>query len=219
MANKVYDLTGKKFGRWTVIQRSGSDAFNSAMWLCRCECGKESTVRGYALRYGHTHSCGCLQSEQVSRRNFKHGESRSKLYRLWDSMKRRCYDEKTEAYKNYGSRGITVCDEWLVSFESFRDWANTHGYKPGLTIDRIDNDKGYSHSNCRWTTEKVQSNNRRTNHILTLNDESHTISEWSDIVGISRTVLQSRISNGWSVERALTECPRTRRWWKRPVKE
>lgn len=134
-------------------------------------------------------------------------------------MKRRCYDKNLYAYKNYGARGITVCDEWVESFETFRDWANANGYKQGLTIDRIDNNKGYSPDNCRWTTIKVQCNNRRTNHILTLNKESHTISEWSEIVGIPRSVLLGRIKNGWPVERALTERPRIRRWWKKPITE
>lgn len=216
MPNRIYDLTGQRFGRWTVLTREGSDKQKAATWLCRCDCGKEQIVRGYALRYGHTKSCGCLPSEQVAKRNWKHGGSRTKLYRVWDGMKKRCINLNEPAYKNYGGRGISVCDEWVRSFESFRDWGLSHGYRDGLSIDRVNNDGDYCPENCRWADAKTQGNNRRSNRLLEFSDETHTISEWSDLTGIPQDVITYRIKAGWPVEKALTESVRLRRWRKKP---
>lgn len=217
MANRIYDLTGKKFGRWTVLERAGNDAQKAATWRCRCECGSEKVVRGYALRYGHTKSCGCLQSEQIAKRNMKHGGSRSHIYMVWDGMRKRCYNPNEPAYKNYGGRGIRVCDEWLNSFVAFREWAIENGYSDGLSIDRIDVNGNYCPENCRWSDAKTQCNNRRTNRYITFNEENHTISEWSAISGIPQDVIRYRLKAGWGVKRALTEKVRKRRWWKKPT--
>lgn len=216
MPNKVYDLTGQRFGRWSVLKRSGNDDQGAATWLCRCDCGKERIVRGYALRYGHTKSCGCLQSEQVTERDWKHGESRTQLYRVWTGIKKRCSNPRDPAYRNYGGRGICLCSEWLSSFEVFRDWALSHGYRDGMSIDRIDNDGDYSPENCRWADAKTQCNNRRSNRRIDFNGQAHTISEWSDITGIPQDVIRYRLRAGWEEKRALTEKVRMRRWWKKP---
>lgn len=134
----------------------------------------------------------------------KHGDHKKRLYRIWIGMKYRCNNPNHSYYRDYGARGITVCGEW-EKYENFRDWALSNGYQNDLTIDRIDNDKGYSPENCRWITMKKQSNNRRTNRVIECNGEKHTLSEWSEIVGVCVGTLWDRLKNGWSTERALFE--------------
>lgn len=136
--------------------------------------------------------------------NLQHGMSNNHLYRAWDSMKARCYRKTTGPYQRYGGRGITVCEEWRCNFIAFRDWALANGYAEGLSLDRIDPNGNYEPSNCRWVTMKAQQNNKRNNTKIEFNGETHTMSEWSDIVGIPFAVLHHRFQRGWSVEKALT---------------
>jgi hypothetical protein len=119
-------------------------------------------------------------------------------------MKDRCYRHKNNQYKDYGGRGISVCDEWLNNFQAFYDWAMSHGYKEELTIDRIDNNGNYEPSNCRWATRKEQNNNTRRNRRVEFNNESHTVKEWCDMLGITQSVFYHRLARGWTVEEALT---------------
>lgn len=140
---------------------------------------------------------------------FKHGLTKTPLYQTWVNAKSRCFDVNAQAYKHYGGRGITVCDEWKNDFHAFHDWAMANGYKKGLTLERIDNDKGYSPENCRWATVKEQSNNRRSNTYLEFRGEKRTISQWADFLGMHQGTLYKRLKNGWSLERALTTSKRT----------
>ena len=140
----------------------------------------------------------------MPRNHVTHGMSNTRLYSIWRDMKNRCNGLKEKDKKNYFDRGITYCTEW-ETFESFRDWALSHGYREDLTLDRINNDKGYSPDNCRWVTRSVQNNNTRQNHFITYNGEIHTLKEWSDILGINYKTLKSRIlSYHWSIEEAFT---------------
>ena len=118
-------------------------------------------------------------------------------------MKQRCYNTNSQNFKYYGGKGVSVCDEWRNNSQAFYDWAMSHGYSDELTLDRIDNDGNYEPSNCRWVTMKEQDNHRSNNVILTLNGESHTIPEWSEILGIKQHVIRNKINRGWSVENTL----------------
>lgn len=194
------DLTGRRFGRLTVVALAGISKGRNAIWLCRCDCGKEVEVQSRNLKSGRSKSCGCLKLDLLN----KHGMSKTRLYSEWHGIKVRCLNEQDAHYPNYGGRGITVCPEWVDSFEAFRDWALANGYRDDLTIERKDNDGPYSPDNCRWATPKEQHNNKRSNRLITFNGETHTVTEWAAITGIDRHALYSRLKRGWSVERLFT---------------
>lgn len=203
--SKLIDLTGQRFGRLVVIKRNGSDGNRNATWDCCCDCGNKTVVSGSELRRGRTKSCGCLVKELTSQINYKHGEAKTRLYYIWQGMKERTQAQNSKHYKNYGGRGITVCDEWQNDFVAFETWALSNGYSDDLTIDRKDNNKGYSPHNCRWVNREVQGNNRRDNYLITHNKQTNTLSEWARIIGINKTTLINRINvYGWPIEKALT---------------
>lgn len=218
---ELIDLTGRKFGRLTVLGRAenhGKDTF----WKCQCECGNIKEVNGAKLKNGHTKSCGCLRTKRKIKSNIQrnyhktHGMSETRLYRIYKKMYRRCYKPQTKYYENYGGRGITICPEWLGEhgFENFSKWALSHGYADNLSIDRIDNDKGYSPDNCKWSTAKEQANNTRSTVFLTYKGETKPASEWSEITGIRQDTLTMRKRNGWTDEECI-ETPLRGRMGKR----
>lgn len=205
MAN-VENLVGKKYGRWTVISRVQNHVSPSGqsvpMWRCKCDCGNEGTIAGYALRGGRSKSCGCYCNEESSKRLFKHGGKGTRLFTIWSDMKQRCNNKNCKEYENYGGRGIKVCVGWESDFTNFRDWSMNKGYKKELTIDRIDNSKGYCPDNCRWVSMKVQQNNKRNTFMIKLDGEEKSISEWSEITGVKRTTIKQRIKRGWDSKSA-----------------
>ena len=166
---KKIDLTGMRFGRLTVLQegeKSGSGG--QSRWICICDCGRITEPFGHNLRSGGTKSCGCLwfitaKPKVRTCTNWKHGMCGTHIYKTWESAKSRCFNPKTPQYKNYGGRGIVMCDEWKKSFQAFYDHVSLlpHFDEPGYTLDRIDNNKNYQPGNVRWATIKEQQNNKR----------------------------------------------------------
>lgn len=198
--SKLIDLTGQKFGRLTVIEKYGKDT--PTKWLCKCDCGNVCVVVGNSLKRGLTKSCGCIQKERPN--NTKHNMANTRLYSCWVGIKTRCNNPKSKAYKRYGARGIKVCEEWNNSFERFCLWAMANGYNDDLTLDRIDVNGNYEPNNCRWISMQEQQNNRRDNHFITYNGETHTTAEWARILGINYQTLQTRLHRkGWTIERAF----------------
>ncbi|MDE7323104.1 MAG: hypothetical protein K2N73_10345 [Lachnospiraceae bacterium] len=211
MGNNISDsnMIGKRFGKLTVLEYAGVDSHRCKLFKCLCDCGKETTTRKSRLISGGTQSCGCLISEVWSKMTYKHGyathEKYNRVYAIWSHMIDRCHNENNPAYQRYGARGITVCDEWRENVDSFIDWANKNGYSDNLSLDRKDNDKGYSPDNCRWADDVTQANNKRNNIVLEYNGEKKTLSQWAELVDIPRYVLANRYYAGWSTERILIE--------------
>lgn len=204
---KNYD--GMRFGYYTVIKRDHCDENGIYWFLCKCDCGKEFFVKRNLLKA--TKSCGCRKRENYYKfTNRTHGGTYTRLYGIWKGMKQRCYIKSSAEYKNYGGRGIKICDEWKNDFAKFREWAYENGYDDKLgkfecTIDRKDPNKDYEPENCKWSNMKEQGNNRTNSRYLTLDGKTHTVAEWSDITGIKRNTLYTRIYNGLSDEDVLTK--------------
>lgn len=200
----VEDLVGKRFARLIVTSKSSRK--KGPYWNCICDCGKEKEVLNYFLHSGRTKSCGCYNIERL--KSYGHSckqdnpKSHTRMYSIWNGMKDRCLNPNNDRYYDYGGRGITLCDKWL-SFDGFYEDMK-EGYDDLLTIDRIENDKGYSLDNCKWSTNEEQSNNKRTNLKLTFNGETKTAKEFCQIFNINEDTLRSRLKRGWSLERALT---------------
>lgn len=142
--------------------------------------------------------------EAMKKAHTTHGESKTRLFHIWQDMRKRCYNTNAINYDRYGGRGITVCEEWRNKYEPFRDWAMANGYKDNLSLDRIENDGPYCPENCRWATASEQGNNRRSTHLLTYNGETHSINEWSRITGIAKSTIGNRLKAGATTEDALT---------------
>lgn len=201
---QLKDITGQKFGRLTVL-RLAERKGHSILWLCRCDCGKEKVTPGGSLRNGFTKSCGCLNSEIVKARNAlcrTHGQTGSSEYATWSAMKGRCLDPRHRAWKDYGKRGITVCERWL-KFENFYEDMGPRP-SPKHSLDRIDNDGNYEPGNCRWALQIVQVNNRRGSRYIEFKGESRTIAQWANHLGFPHGVLNRRLAAGWGTEKALT---------------
>lgn len=177
MGQPKIEMRGKKFGRLTVIEYAGTKGRRRTLWKCSCDCGNTVVVDGDHLRSGHTKSCGCINKERIAKLNYKNGFANTRLQYAYLNMKNRCLRKNHHEYSYYGARGITICDEWLgcKGFENFCVWAISNGYRDDLSIDRIDNDKGYSPDNCRWVDRFVQANNKRNNRYVKINSEIGTV--------------------------------------------
>jgi len=209
---KRVDLKGQRFGRLIVRELDTSPRKHpSSKWICVCDCGKETSVRADVLKVGGTNSCGCLAGEvrsthakNIGIANATHGMTHSRTYKSWLSMRARCNNPKEASYKNYGGRGIKVCDRWQNSFENF---LADMGERPEETsLDRFPDKNGnYEPGNCRWATQRTQQNNKRSNRMIKMDDKELTVADWARETGISVHTILARIDKlGWSVERALT---------------
>lgn len=182
------DFTGMRFGQWLVkgrdLERMDHKGVRS-YYICECDCGSIRSVSLYELSNGHSKSCGCASKDRMVKRNFKHSLSRTDIYRVLRCMKERCYSFKHSSYKNYGGRGIGVCEEWQSNPESFVKWAMETGYRRGLTIDRIDVNKGYSPDNCRWATRKEQVRNRTNTVFVHIDGIQYSLSEFCETHNIN----------------------------------
>lgn len=199
----LIDITGQRFGRLTAIECVGSNGRSSARWIFKCDCGNTTITESTSVRRGVTKSCGCLNQE-LRKSRAKHGMIGTAPYNAWIHMRQRCNNPRCKEYRNYGERGISICPEW-DTFEEFWKWSKANGYKPGLTIDRIDNNGNYEPSNCRWVTMEVQENNKRNNHFILFNGEKMTISQCARKANVSRNSLNWRLMKGMSADEAVTD--------------
>lgn len=207
--SKKSDLTGLRFGRLTAVSCVGYDPkIHGTVWKFACDCGNEKITSTNQVVSGKTKSCGCLNAELIKKRYLTHGCSvetdpfKIKLYRTWCNMRRRCFDPRNRAFVKYGGRGITVCKRWM----EFKHFLSDMGLPPSLghSIDRVDNDGGYTPKNCRWKTAAQQNRNYSRNIVLEYRGKKQSLREWVDELGLSYPKIHQRISKlGWSAERAF----------------
>lgn len=196
----VKDLTGQRFGRLVVASRSGINAHRAATWLCICDCGNKSIVATNHLKQKNTQSCGCMRDAMSKERFTKHGLNGTRVYRAWRHMHDRCGNPNNAQYKNYGGRGIAVCESW----QDFQNFLDDMGQPPpGMSLERIDNNLGYCKSNCRWATAKEQSRNRRVNNYISYSGITKTMTEWAEEFGINPSTFSKRLRKGWDFQKAI----------------
>ena len=185
---KLNDLTGMRVGNWQVLYRNGSTANKAAKWHCKCLlCGNECDVVGTSLTNGLSTKCRkCVPKTSLSKPHRK-----ERIYHIYTAMKQRCYNPNAKYYKDYGGRGITVCGEWKDNPDAFIEWSFANGYGESLTIDRIDNSKGYSPQNCRWVTANTQARNKRNSIYITVDGKSISLSSACELYGVSRGAIKS----------------------------
>lgn len=206
------DYTGQRFGILTAVKDTGKRRNKNAVWLFMCDCGNEcekvvADVRKDALKR-RTPSCGCLYALHRHEAPTRHGLARHPLYHVWQGMKQRCYDKSVKQYKNYGARGIQMCERWLKGFKYFyEDMGNS--WKPGLSIDRIDVNGDYSPENCRWADVKTQNRNKRTNHFI----DGVTVTDLAEECGVDRGTIYARIRRGVPKELLTTPVGKLPKWW------
>ena len=201
--SKLIDLTGNRYNNLVVLEKSRSEK-GVVIWKCICDCGNITYVRGQNLKSGAVKSCGCLRKN--AKPTLRHNMSNSRLYRVWASMKNRCYTPSHHSYNNYGGRGINVCDEWKNSSDAFIEWALDNGYSDDMTIERIDVNNDYCPENCTWIPANKQQRNRRFCQYYTYNSKTMNLMDWCTELGLPYKLVHNRIHKmGWSFERAITE--------------
>lgn len=185
------DMIGRKFGKLTVLEECEErNKQNQIIYKCLCDCGNIHYVIGFNLRSGSVKSCGCSKGQS-------HGKYKTRLYRIFHNMKTRCYNKNYYQYKDWGGRGIVICDEWLNDFMSFYDWSMEHGYQDNLTIDRINVDGNYEPNNCRWVDMKTQNRNKHNNACITYNGKTQTIMDWAKELNLKHNTIYQRKLRGW----------------------
>ena len=202
------ELTGRTFGEFIVLEESlpkiRANGKKVRMWKCQCSCGNVRYLNKREIDTEKRKSCGCKQNEYRRMINLQHGDSHTRLHNTWSGIRARCYCETDYHYQWYGARGIRMDDAWKDDYSAFKEWAINNGFSPELSLDRIDNDGNYTPDNCRWTTQKDQSNNTRRNRMITAFGETLTLAQWAEKSGIPYHTLKKRIYLGWTPEDALT---------------
>lgn len=198
---KDSDYIGKTFGYWTVIKPEKGTSRKKA-YLCKCICGKQKIVNEDSLRLGTSKSCGCYHKEKMKEKLTKHGQTGNRIMTIYYNIKNRCYCENNNRYKDYGGRGIEMCEEWKNDSTSFVDWSFKNGYNDNLTIDRIDNDGNYCPENCRWISAKKQSQNRRSCVYFTFFGVTKNLKEWCECIGENYTKIYGRYCRGYETFRS-----------------
>lgn len=204
---RLIDMAGLRYGEWTVSHQTGNTKGGGALWLAKCDCGTVRSVLGADMRNGKSKNCGCKTQARLGNERRTHGRSNTRLHGIWKNMKARCLSPGAAGFDRYGAKGVSVCDEWLA-FQPFHSWAMANGYSDELTIDRIDNNKGYSPQNCRWADRKTQARNRR---FVALTSDGLTGPEVAEANGIPPRTYAVRRAAGWSVDEAATFPYRSRR--------
>lgn len=199
---KIIDLTGQPFGRLTVISFAGTANNGEATWLCKCSCGNTSTHKSYYLRKGTTKSCGCLRDESRITHGHTIGKRDTATYKTWENMIQRCTNQKHHHWHKYGGAGITVCQEWRDYSTFLADMGNRPN---GHTLDRINNNIGYSRSNCRWATPSQQQRNRKTSRMITWNGKTQLMIEWAEELNIPYSTIESRMRAGMPLDKVFTQ--------------
>lgn len=196
------NILNQRFGRLAIVERIANSPSGKVRWRCCCDCGRQVIATGSDIRSGHTVSCGCWKREKTSLRSYIHGQKLTIEYNSWCAAKQRCYYPKSAKFKDYGARGITMCDEWRNDFTAFlRDM----GPRPeGTTLERTDNDGSYCPANCKWATAKEQTRNMRRNRWITFKGETLCITDWEKRLGFYKDSIRQRLQNGWTTEKALT---------------
>lgn len=204
--NKKENIIGKRFGKLQVLREIGGEK-GDTLFECLCDCGN-MTIEKWAALIGGKKSCGCLHREQLIKRNTTHGGTKDRLYHVWQDMKKRCYDVNAKGYENYGGRGITVCDEWRDSYNTFKEFMIENGYDENAkrgkcTIERIDVNGNYCPNNCRIITIQEQAYNKTNSHTEEYKGKVKTIAEWAAEYNVDYNLIFKRLKRGWSMEDAL----------------
>jgi hypothetical protein len=195
------EMMHKRFGRLLVYADAGKDHRGEYQYIVLCDCGESKVLRGSSMRKGSAKSCGCLRRETTAAKNHKHGGVGTPTYESWQGMKNRCLNANQKSYERYGAAGITIDPTWM----DFAVFAADMGERPdGMTLDRIDNAKGYSKDNCRWATIAEQNRNTRQNVFLTHDGKTMCMKDWANETGIPYPTIQDRVRRGFPVERILT---------------
>lgn len=197
---RLIDMTGRTCGEWAVIRKAGNVKGGGATWLCRCKCGTERAVLGSDLRKGKSTNCGCAATERIARLRKTHGATKTRLYSIWKNMRSRCNNPRSPQFKDYGGRGILICEQW-DNFTVFADWARSNGYRDDLSIERVDVNLGYDPNNCVWADAQAQSENRR---FVAKAPDGRLWYHVAKSNGISDGAYRTRLFNGWPHEEAAT---------------
>jgi hypothetical protein len=205
LSRQIEDLTGNRYGTLTVKRIYRNEASKKKEWLCVCDCGNEVVVSGGNLKDGHTQHCLECGYKLTANAHRTHGKSQHPLFGIWYGIISRCESNKSTSYKNYGGRGISICEEWRNDFQAFYDWCMENGYKKGLQIDIIDNDGNYEPNNCRWVTRTVNANNKRSNVFIEYNGEVATVAEMCRKYDAKYKYIHAKIREGFTFDGALRQ--------------